>query len=161
MYLGEIARNVILGLIDAAPKAILFRGKSTKLLNTHYGFDTAVMSAVEEAWELDANPEEVTESAELSSETWEADLSPTRRSRLERVRQVLIKEINFTEDQVSLRDASIVRRVVTMVASRAAALSACAVATILVQTRRAAIGGEKLERPREEEQKIIIGVDGR
>lgn len=61
MYLGEITRNVMLSLVDAAPRSLLFNGQSTKTLNTHYGLDTAVMSAVEEAWE--AIPKELEEKA--------------------------------------------------------------------------------------------------
>jgi hexokinase len=58
MYLGEISRNVLLSLVDSAPSSLLFGGSSSKVLNTHYGVDTAVMSAIEEAWEAppaDAN----------------------------------------------------------------------------------------------------------
>ena len=51
MYLGEITRNILLSPVDAAPKPLLFNGRSSEVLNTHYGLDTAVMSEVEEAWE--------------------------------------------------------------------------------------------------------------
>jgi len=44
MYLGEIARNLLLHLIDSS---LLFDGNSTALLNAHYGFDSALMSDVE------------------------------------------------------------------------------------------------------------------
>ncbi|KDQ64963.1 hypothetical protein JAAARDRAFT_28623 [Jaapia argillacea MUCL 33604] len=50
MYLGEITRQLLLSLVDAAPTPLLFKGKSTKVLNGHYGLDTAVLSLVEEAW---------------------------------------------------------------------------------------------------------------
>lgn len=163
MYLGEITRNVILALIDAAPKPVLFRGKATEALNKHYGFDTAVMSAVEEAWGASETNTEATESGSLSSPNWELSLSSVQRARLERVRQVLVVKLGFRADSdVSLRDAAIVRRVVAMVADRAAKLSGCAVAATLVQTGRAVLGGGMAPSPRKgEEKKIGVGVDGR
>ncbi|KAJ7781622.1 hypothetical protein B0H16DRAFT_1499098 [Mycena metata] len=51
MYLGEITRNILLSLVDAAPKSLLFGGKTTPALNAQWGLDTSVMSGVEEAWE--------------------------------------------------------------------------------------------------------------
>ncbi|KAJ3723422.1 hypothetical protein C8R42DRAFT_606411 [Lentinula raphanica] len=51
MYLGEITRHVLLSLIDAAPRPMLFGGKATKVVNEQWGLDTSVMSEVEEAWE--------------------------------------------------------------------------------------------------------------
>jgi hexokinase len=44
--LGEIVRNILLYLID---NSLLFDGHSTQILNTHYGFDAAFVSAVEGA----------------------------------------------------------------------------------------------------------------
>jgi len=44
MYQGEICRNILLHLID---NNILFNGYSTALLNSHYGFDSAIMSDIE------------------------------------------------------------------------------------------------------------------
>ena len=58
MYLGEIVRNILLYLIDLPPVPAttttpaqyhLFNGFSCKILNTHYGLDTAFMSAIAEA----------------------------------------------------------------------------------------------------------------
>ncbi len=46
MYLGEIARNMLLYLIDLS---ILFDGHSSPQLNAHYGLDTALVSAIEES----------------------------------------------------------------------------------------------------------------
>lgn len=51
MYLGEITRNILLSLVDAAPRPILFNGLASRELNQHYGLDTAFLSEVEEAWE--------------------------------------------------------------------------------------------------------------
>ncbi|KAJ3802687.1 hypothetical protein GGU11DRAFT_764630 [Lentinula aff. detonsa] len=52
MYLGEITRHILLSLIDAAPRPMLFGGKATKVVNDQWGLDTSVMSEVEEAWEM-------------------------------------------------------------------------------------------------------------
>lgn len=58
MYLGEIVRNILLYLIDQPPvhatattpaQYHLFNGYSCQILNTHYGLDTAFMSAIAEA----------------------------------------------------------------------------------------------------------------
>ncbi|CAE6408389.1 unnamed protein product [Rhizoctonia solani] len=78
MYLGEITRNILLYLID---NNMLFSGRSTAELNKHYGFDTALMSAIE-------------------SDTT-ADLSQTR--------QTLVKELNLEEKLIKKADLEIVR----------------------------------------------------
>lgn len=44
MYLGEIARNTILSLVD---NLLLFNGESSTLLNTQWGFETAFVTAIE------------------------------------------------------------------------------------------------------------------
>jgi hexokinase len=36
MYLGEITCNLLLALVDTAPKPVLFNGKSTKHPNKHH-----------------------------------------------------------------------------------------------------------------------------
>jgi hexokinase len=160
MYLGEITRNVLLALIDAAPKPILFGGKATQAINKHYGLDSAVMSDIEEAWTEGAEKGSTAES--LSSPKWESSLSLAERNRLQRIREVIIAKLGFASADVSLRDAAIVRRVVTMVAGRAAKLSGCAVAATLVQTERAVLGGGPSPLPRKgEETRIGVGVDGR
>lgn len=168
MYLGEVTRNVILSLIDAAPKPILFGGKSSEVLNKHYGLDTAIMSEIEETWLAGVkNPSEASDAVNgapksLSSSDFDASLSEADRKTLQSVRQVLIKKLEFHEEDVSLRDAAVVRRVVGMVAGRAAKLSGCAVAVTLVQTGRAVLGGGQAPPPRKgEEKRIGVGVDGR
>jgi hexokinase len=166
MYLGEITRNVILALVDAAPKPILFGGKATNSINEHYGLDSAVMSNIEEAWEASKESgEEIAKtstSVSISSPEWESSISPAEHARLQRVREVIITKLGFAASDVSLRDAAIVRRVVAMVAGRAAKLSGCAVAATLVQTERAVLGGGPPPPPRKgEETKIGVGVDGR
>ncbi|KAJ6627457.1 hypothetical protein B0H10DRAFT_2210381 [Mycena sp. CBHHK59/15] len=131
MYLGEITRNILLSLLDAAPKSLLFGGRTTAALNAHWGFDTS-------------EPEK---------------LDPLIKTKLERVRAVLVKEISLKDDEVSLRDAAIVRWASSMVARRAALLSGVAVATVLIQTGRAVFPGKE-GKPSKMEPKISVGVDG-
>ena len=167
MYLGEITRNVLLSLIDAAPKPILFRGKSSDVLNKHYGLDTSVMSEIEEAWlagvkNLSEASDAVDGAPKSLSSDFDVSLSEEDRKTLQSVRQVIIRRLELHEEDVSLRDAAVVRRVVGMVAGRAAMLSGCAVAVTLVQTGRAVLGGGQAPPPRKgEEKRIGVGVDGR
>ena len=108
MYLGEIARNILTALIDAAPKTLLFNGKSSRVLNTHYGLDSSVLSDIEHAWEgpnLKAlvfdNP--VPSFAQFDTES----LTQDYRARLERVRTVASKQLGFDPSQMTLRDAAV------------------------------------------------------
>lgn len=110
MYLGEITRNILLSLVDAAPP-LLFNGNSTIILNKHYGFDTAYMSAIE--------------ISETSDE----------------VRKVLVEDVGFKPEDVSDQDTEIVRWACQQVATRAARLSGSAVAAVLIQTGKATLGG--------------------
>lgn len=179
MYLGEITRNILLSLVDAAPKPLLFNGRGSADLNKHYGLDTAVMSEIEEAWETNRNgpldeskqvhgSDAVQNAAALapngSVSTTSAPhftdvdkLSVDDKSRLERIRNIIIQRLNIDAADVSLRDAAIVRWASSLVANRAAKLSGCAVAAILVQTEKGKLGGGLIPK----EEKIIIGVDGR
>ncbi|KZT26882.1 hypothetical protein NEOLEDRAFT_1177072 [Neolentinus lepideus HHB14362 ss-1] len=198
MYLGEITRNILLALIDAAPKPILFSGKSTTALNTHYGLDTAVMSKVEEAWEsiqeesvseekpggnviestsaeatakvngkivpptpkvtLRFDPESVQHQMKGPS-SLPASFTPQQVAALERIRAVLVEELGFSSpDDVTLRDAAIVRWTCSLVAERAAKLSGCAVAAVLVQTGQARLDGTVPDDA--EKTRIGVGVDG-
>ncbi|KAF7354987.1 Phosphotransferase [Mycena sanguinolenta] len=161
MYLGEITRNILLSLVDAAPKALLFGGKTTPTLNAQWGFDTSFMSGVEEAWEgkesdkgTGANPV-----PQLSAFDHPEKLDSTVKARLERVRAVLVKDLGFKEADVSLRDAAIVRWASSLVARRAALLSGLAVATVLIQTGRAVLSGQD-GKPTKNEPRISVGVDG-
>ncbi|KAI0363728.1 hypothetical protein BV20DRAFT_1006931 [Pilatotrama ljubarskyi] len=176
MYLGEITRNVLLSLIDAAPKPLLFKGRSSTPLNTHYGLDTAIMSEVEEAWETGRVPivpvttdskDEKPVTNGVPSDTkvpdWQSAhftdvdaLSPDDVARLERIRGIIIQRLALDPADVSLRDAAIVRWASSLVANRAARLSGCAVAAVLVQTGRAKLGGGFTT----QEQRISVGVDG-
>ncbi|KAM5532707.1 hypothetical protein V8D89_013599 [Ganoderma adspersum] len=179
MYLGEITRNILLSLVDAGPKPLLFNSRSSDVLNTHYGLDTAVMSEVEEVWESDRTFTVPAESAEqgksqpngsVKKDTatpkvvdWQDaksvdvdQLSGEDIKRLERIREIVIQRLSLTSEDVSLRDAAIVRWAASLVANRAAKLSACAVAAVLVQTGRAKLGGGFVT----DEEKIGVGVDG-
>ncbi len=162
MYLGEITRNILLSLIDAAPQPLLFNGRSSGPLNEHYGVDTAVMSEVEEAWES-GRDEEV---AKVNGTTpnWQSAhftdvnaLGPKDIDRLERIRGILIQRLDLPSEDVSLRDAAIVRWAASLVADRAARLSGTALAAVLVQTGYAKLGGGSPE----PSENIIVGVDGR
>ncbi|KAF7353104.1 Phosphotransferase [Mycena venus] len=148
MYLGEVTRNILLSLVDAAPKSLLFGGKTTAALNAQWGFDTSVMSGVEEAWE-----------GKDSKNSTGEKLEPEVKARLERVRAVLVKDLGFKDADVSLRDAAIVRWASSLVARRAALLSGLAVATVLIQTGRAVLSNQG-GKPTKNEPKIGVGVDG-
>ncbi|TDL29783.1 hypothetical protein BD410DRAFT_780272 [Rickenella mellea] len=110
MYLGEITRNLLLSLIDSAPP-VLFKGNSTPVLNSHYGFDTAFMSDIEAA------------------------------TSVKDIKAVIVQNLGFEDDQVSDQDAEIVRWACELVATRAAKLSGCAVAAVAIQTGHARLGG--------------------
>ncbi|EIN10788.1 hexokinase [Punctularia strigosozonata HHB-11173 SS5] len=159
MYLGEITRNILLSLVDAAPKPLLFGGKSTKQLNTHYGFDTAVMSAVEEAWEglKVVKPEPMPSPSAAIWDFDEAKLDEPTKERLRTIQQVIVEQVGFAPEDVSLQDAAIVRWACSLVAQRAAKLSGCAVATVLAQTGYAKLGGSDSH---DGPDKIGVGVDG-
>ncbi|KAJ7087206.1 hypothetical protein B0H15DRAFT_931230 [Mycena belliarum] len=160
MYLGEITRNILLSLVDAAPQSLLFGGKTTTALNAQWGFDTSVMSGVEEAWDGADGvvPGEVPAPRLSEFENLDA-LDPAVKVRLERIRAVLVKELGYKAEDVSLRDAATVRWACSMVARRAAHLSGVAVATVLIQTGRAVFPGKSGE-PSKNEPKIGVGVDG-
>ncbi|KAJ7367923.1 hypothetical protein DFH08DRAFT_8902 [Mycena albidolilacea] len=161
MYLGEITRNVLLSLVDAAPKSLLFDGKTTAALNAQWGFDTSVMSGVEEAWEGKGSKETVPPATVPQLADFEAPgkLDAGVKARLERIRAVLVKDLGFKEADVSLRDAAIVRWASSLIARRAALLSGVAVATVLIQTGRAVLSGQS-GKPTKNEPKIGVGVDG-
>lgn len=179
MYLGEVTRNVIISLIDTAPKALLFSGHSSHQLNKQWGLDTAVLSEIEEAWEgigrfapKDADSIRTingTETARTTDkETNGTDITKQPCSVLEKlqhIRDVIIKRLELPPEAVSLDDADAVRRICTLVASRTARLSACAVAAVLVKTGRARLAKDNAEHGPaplvDQEKSLIVGVDGR
>lgn len=110
---------------------VLFKGESSAVLNKHYGVDTAVMSDVENAQTL-------------------AD-----------VKTAVSTGFGLPVSSISDLDAWIVRWACELVATRAAKLSGCAVAAILVQTRHARLLGygdpaEPIKTPKV----MHVGVDG-
>lgn len=134
MYLGEIARNILIYLIDLPPvpgsnppQYYLFKGHSSKKMNTQYGFDSELLSKIKE------------------------DSTPGA------IRQLLVEEMGFVTYQISDLDAEIVAWVCDKVASRSAALSACAVAATLIQCRYVQLGGEPGEKSADT---LELGVDG-
>lgn len=132
MYLGEISRHVILSLID---QLLLFKGHSSRLLNTQYAFDTAYMSAIM-ADEKDAASNE----------------SATRK--------VLVATMGLLDEHVDAEDIKAVRRVCNAVGRRAARLSAVAVASIVQHHQRQPKGADQSAEGKAEEDMMDIGVDG-
>ena len=100
--LGEIVRNILLHLID---NLFLFNGHSSPILNTHYGFDAAFVSAVE--------------GSKSDSE----------------VKSHIYRELNIPEDLVKEQDIELVKWACRAVSTRAAALAACAVAAVVLHTK--------------------------
>jgi hexokinase len=155
MYLGEIVRNILTALIDAAPRPLLFDGKSTPAVNKHYGVDTSLMSSVEEAWQGGGESGPVPQFFTFDPSKLEYSV----RARLEKVRGVIVDQLGFRDEDVSLRDAEIVRWACYLVARRAALFSGVAVAAVLIQTGRAVLQGEP-GAPTVYEERMIVGIDG-
>jgi hexokinase len=110
MYLGEITRNILVALIDASPKSLLFGGKTTVVLNKHYGLDTSVMSDVERAWEGNDGTRSGGDYNAPTLSTFDADKSSLNvKAKLERVRTVVAKQLGFEDGDVSSRDAAVCR----------------------------------------------------
>jgi hexokinase len=100
--LGEIVRNILLYLVD---NLLLFSGYSSPILNTHYGFDTAFVSAIEAA------------------------------KSAQEVKSAIFRELNIPENNISEQDVELVQWACQAVSTRAAALSACAVAAVVLHTK--------------------------
>ena len=168
MYLGEITRNILLALVDAAPKPILFNGKATERLNKHYGLDTEVLSLVESAWRADAPREGDLEengavSRDFSVPLAEERIAPATLQRLNRVREIVQEHLGYAPGEVSLRDAALVQWAAALVVRRAARLSACAVATVALQMGYVTgLGKEaRAAAPSADRKPYSIGIDGR
>ncbi|KAK4689767.1 hexokinase, partial [Tremellales sp. Uapishka_1] len=99
--------------------SILFSGYSSPIINTHYGYDTAFVSHVEGAKD-DAE-----------------------------VKRIVISDLGMAKEHVTDEDLAIVRWVCSMVAKRAAALAACAIAAVVLHT-----GSDK------NPEGTDVGVDG-
>ena len=167
MYLGEITRNVLLALVDAAPQPILFGGIATERLNKHYGLDTEMLSLVESAWRADApkgdSEEENATLRDFSAPLVEERIAPATLRRLNRVREIVQEQLGYAPGEVSLRDAAIVRWAAALVVRRAARLSACAVATVALQMGYVTgLGKEaRAAAPSAVRKPYSIGIDGR
>ena len=107
MYLGETVRSVILALVDATPKPLLFDGKSTEILNKHYGIDTSLMSEIEAAWIGSDPDEDAFVLPPLSSEFDVSYLSPKVVQKLVHMRKIIVEHLVFKEEEVSLKDAAV------------------------------------------------------
>lgn len=106
---------------------VIFKGYSTPILNEHYGFDASFMSDIEGASSSDV------------------------------AKEIVVSRLGLKEEYVSDEDVELVRWVCEHVATRAAKLSACAIAAVLIQTGHARLGGGLLT----DQKKIVVGVDGR
>lgn len=159
MYLGDLVRQILVALIDAAPKPLLFSGHSSPVLNKQYGFDTSIMSAVEEVWIGDYSSQDAFVHPAFTADFKQEELSPKVVSKLEHIRQIIVQQVGVREAFVSLRDAAIVRWVCALVARRAALLSGVAISVVLIQQGYASLVGEN--KPiRNQNDQIRIGVDG-
>jgi len=159
MYLGESVRSVMLALVDATPKALLFNGKSTETLNQHYGIDTSLMSDMELAWIGSDSDADAFILPPLYAEFDEGHLSQKVIQKLDRMRKVIVDHLAFKEEDVSLRDAAIVRWISTLVARRSALLSGMSLGAILIQTNYATLKGEKTP-TKGLNDRLDVGVDG-
>jgi hexokinase len=161
MYLGEITRNVLLALVDAAPQPILFAGKATERLNKHYGLDTEMLSLVESAW---SNSDSEAAAATLVEEGDLEKLPPATLQRLKAIQEIVQEQLGYAPGEVSLRDAALVRWAAALVVRRAARLSACAVATVALQMGYVTGLGKdarSAEAPAVGGKPYVIGIDGR
>ncbi|TFK29323.1 hexokinase [Coprinopsis marcescibilis] len=159
MYLGETARQIILSLVDAVPKPILFGGASTGPLNEHYGLDTSFMSKVEDLWIGEDKSEDAFILPPLASVN-DSNVGPKVASKLEKIKQVIVEVLGYKPGQVTLRDAAIVRWICFITARRAGLLSGLAVAAILVQTNHAVFPGQSSANIKHPNEIIGVGVDG-
>lgn len=130
MYLGEITRNVILSFVD---RMLLFDGYSSPLLNAHYGFDSAVMSSIEQRHDSAPAPGQAPK--------------PLNSSDFRRIRSVLQKDLKLPTDKISDEDCAAVFRISELVGLRAAHLSGAAIAATCKQTNN--VGND-----------FHVGVDG-
>jgi hexokinase len=103
--------------------SVLFDGHSSSILNTHYGLDTALVSEIEAAKSDDE------------------------------VIKVLTKDLGMAKEVIKPEDVQIVKWACRIVSSRAASLSACALAAVVLHTGRAQSNGTN--------DTIDIGMDGR
>jgi len=99
--IGEISRNMLLHLIDSSA---LFKGYSSPILNTHYGYDAAFVSKIE--------------GCSSNSD----------------IKKAIISDLGVSSDDISEEDCELVKVSVGMVAKRAAVLAACAIGAVILHT---------------------------
>jgi len=112
-------------LLHFIDASLLFNGYSSAILNTHYGYDASFVSAVEGAKDLD------------------------------QIKTIIVKELGVDEEHVTEKCAAIVQWACNVVAGRAAALAACAIAAVIKHT-----GNDKVPEG-EEDTGVDVGLDGR
>lgn len=166
---GEICRNLLIYLID---NNYLFNGYGSAQINSHYGLETSIMSDIETPAPDTLVPENYTpavpHATSLTSTSVKPDPQPdhdwhgrakTTQEAIHaanansshqsiQTRKILVEQLGYRPEQVTDADTEIVLWACRTVATRAARLSACAVATVMEQTGK--VG-----------QKLDIGVDGR
>lgn len=163
---------MLLYLID---NGYLFNGYSTAQLNSHYGLDTAIMSDIETPAPdsiADIDPSTLHPAVPLATSLtstsvkpdpqpdaeWHSAINATQQAfhaanansscQSVQTRKVLVEQLGFLPQQVTDEDTEIVLWACRTVATRAARLSACAVAAVLEQTNQ--VG-----------KTVDVGVDGR
>ena len=112
-------------LLHFVDSGLLFDGFSSSILNSHYGFDTSFVSKIEGA------------------------------SKDEDVKTAILKDLGIDANHVSVTCVEIVRWACRMVAMRAAALAACAIAAVVLHT-----GNDKPPKD-SSDPGVDVGMDGR
>lgn len=135
MYLGEVLRNILLTLVDAN---LIFQGRHSAILNTHYGLDTAVMS------DLEAGSPSAPSSA-VSPDT----SKPSTSSDVGRLRQIVQSQLGIEDKYISDSDCYLVQRCSEIVGTRGARFSAAAIAAVFLQMN--------MDKSKED---FPVGVDG-
>ncbi|KAF9906625.1 glucokinase [Linnemannia zychae] len=155
MYLGEITRSVLLDLID---NRLLFRGQSSRKLDTPWEFLTEYMSVIEE----DATPdlEDVRRVLEDSLALGQVELLETDVVQSEVTVVNTSSQTAATESvrvqMTTLSDRRIVKLIVELVGQRSARLAAAALGAILEHTVGYTWARDEVER----DEGVDIGADG-
>ncbi|KAF9931669.1 glucokinase [Linnemannia zychae] len=153
MYLGEITRNILLDLID---NRLLFRGQSSKKMNTPWEFLTEYMSMIEEdsTDDLENVRRVLEDSLELGQAEYEEPNVKTDSVQSEGIATAVTKYPQ--EVGTTLLDRQIVKLLVELVGQRSARLASAALGGILEHT----MGYTWARADAEREEGVDIGVDG-
>lgn len=114
-------------LLHLIDLSVLFNGHSSDQLNTHYGLDTALVSGVENA------------------------------TTSQQVIDILVADLGLPKDVITEQDVDIVKWACRIVATRAAYLAACAVASVIRHTRNDVEPGKDVPG---QSGVIDVGLDG-